>query len=701
MVVPVLAVVLVASLALWVPHTSRAAGIPVDQAANGVVLSAAGSPIAGATIRVGRQVAVSDLHGHYTVAAPSPELIQVSADGYLPRTAAVGAGRLAEIVLTPAAAGTVSLRFGGDVMFGRRFYEPNDDGIRLLRDRATAADHAALLGAVEPLLQDADLTVVNLETPLMADPYYDPTKPRPARFHPSKGLAFASAPASAEGLKLVGVDAVDLGNNHTYDGLGPGLASTLAVLDRARMPHFGAGATVADAWKPAILMAHGQRVAYVGCTTVSGQDEAISYVADETKGGAARCTGAQIQSAVRAARTRADIVVMMIHGAVEYQREQVASVRALTAKAIAAGAAVVVNGHPHVTGAVSMEHGALVAETMGNLLFDQTLWATFNAYLLRVDVRDGVPVHSSIDPLAIDRYRPYPVVGPLANAAGRIAASLPAEATRLTASGADVGVARPITPRRVDLTTMTARRLAPGTWVSALPRQGGVRLGQDLLWGTGDFERVQVGKTPITPTVPAGADLSAPPEPVLTPALWDLGLYARLGSGASCGSNAALDRQGLELARSPVSSDDVTATATHRIGVTAGAHLSMIVDVREASAGSTMELRWYRGATGASVGVDRLTIPVGTWPAAGCGRVRLDVTVPPSATFVQPFLRLSPPDDSIAGPHLRFDNVKLVAWAPAGTTGRALDTIEATAPGSVTVMDDRVGSRAHSWLDTP
>ncbi len=45
----------------------------------------------------------------------------------------------------------MSLRFGGDVMFGRRYYDIDDNGDPadgLLRDGATPADHAALLSHV-------------------------------------------------------------------------------------------------------------------------------------------------------------------------------------------------------------------------------------------------------------------------------------------------------------------------------------------------------------------------------------------------------------------------------------------------------------------------------------------------------------------------------------------------------------------------
>lgn len=246
-----------------------------------------------------------------------PHLLKAHAERHLPRTQAVEPGRPTSVVLTRAEPATLSLRVGGDVMFGRRYYDRNDDGDRgdaLLQVGASAADHAALLGRIQPLLADADLTVVNLETPLVSEPWFDPRTPRPSRFHPTKEFAFASAPESVQALRDSGVDVVALGNNHVFDALDAGLQSTLQVLDDARMPHFGAGRDVDEAWAPALVERKGQRLAFLGCTTITGTEHAVPYVAGQRQGGAAQCSHARLRRAVEAAASRADVVVVMVHG---------------------------------------------------------------------------------------------------------------------------------------------------------------------------------------------------------------------------------------------------------------------------------------------------------------------------------------------------------------------------------------------------
>ena len=90
------------------------------------------------------------------------------------------------------------------------------------------------------------------------------------------------------------MDVVDLGNNHMYDLLEGGITETTITLDGSGYPigtgQFGAGHTEAEAWQPAFFTTGNTTVAFVACTTVTGFEHPISYVANGTqKGGAARC----------------------------------------------------------------------------------------------------------------------------------------------------------------------------------------------------------------------------------------------------------------------------------------------------------------------------------------------------------------------------------------------------------------------------
>jgi len=626
-----------------------------------------GVPIPAASITAGPTSVVTGPDGLAWLDLTSPTLVAATAPEHLSRVQAVEPGGAARIELTRRTPTTVSLRFGGDTMFGRRFYESEDAHRPLLTSASTAADHAALLAAVEPLLDDADLTVVNLETTLIADPYWAPDLPRPARMHPTKALVFASALATAEALRSSGIDAVSLGNNHTFDGLDAGLASTVAALDAAGVVHFGAGANEDEAWRPAIVTRAGQRIALIGCTTVTGDGEPVPYVAGPSRAGAAACSSARLAATVAQARKASEAVVVMIHGAVEYQRQQTSWIRSLMHTAATSGAALVVTGHPHVIGGLTRDGTTMLAESTGNLAFDQDLWPTFPSYLLRADLTAGVAVNLTADPLMLDHYQPRPVTGEVAQAVARIAAGVvpgPARligpGTYVAGAGAD-GMGDALTSTMTTLDADVVRTVGPGWWISdsAAP----VDVGTDLLYGSGSFDPVDTD-----PRTPAGRS-------------WDLGLFASIGSDAACGPTGPTS-VGLQLVRSPMSAKDLIAAPEHRLPVTPGDRLSLVFDVRSSSAG-VAELRWYAGNEGSSSATLTTPIPSDHRGPADCRQVRIDATVPDGVFAASPYLRLEPAHDTQLATHLFVDNVRLIQWAPPGATGRIFDTLASPADAQV------------------
>ena len=649
---------------------------------HGRVVDEHARPVADATVTtVGASAgatAHTDSHGFFAVQVSLPSLARVGAPGHTSRVVALDPQGAGDIELTSQPTRTVVMRFGGDVMFGRRFYEPRDGKPALLTDSGNVAQHAHLLDGVAPLLHDADLSVVNLETPLISDPYWDPHGPRPSTIHPTKELAFASALTSAAALRESGIAAVSLGNNHSFDALGAGLSSTMAALDHAGVAHFGAGLTEDDAWRPAILSRRGQRVALLGCTTVTGAAQPIPYVAGPHRAGAAQCTTTRLRKEVTRARSIADIVVVLIHGAVEYQRVQTPQIRQLMSTAAAAGAAAVITSHPHVIGGVTQQGGTVLAQSTGNLLFDQDLWSTFPSYLLRVDLQSGRSVHSSVDPVALEDYRPVPTVGPLAQASARIAAGTVSSPARLSGWGAALAPGPAPLPGTMSTTVPAGRimRLGRGWWAETPPSgpPGAPRSGTDLLFGTGTFE-----------------ELDTEPRNGAAP-LWELGRNARISTGAGCSApggdhgDGSAPSHGLELVRSPVSTRDVFAAPSHRVPVAAGAALSLTADLRHATDHASLELRWYAGATGASIRTTVLDLPSGSWPLAACHPVRLDVTVPVDAVAVQPFARVTPGHDRQLGQALSLDNLELVAWS--GSPGRAQDVVDTGRGGTITLHRD-------------
>lgn len=602
----------------------------------GLVVTSAGRPIKGADVMTpSGSHTHTDSHGRFE-AGDNAGWVTASTSGWIPRTRAGVPGHDLLIRLAAKKPDTVTFAFGGDVMFGRRFYDPNDDGSLggLLPLHATVAEHERLLAGVAPLFADADIAAVNLETPLVDEPYYDPSQPRPAGFHPTKDFAFASAPVAAQALHDLGIDVVDIGNNHLYDALDSGVTSTRTHLEAAGFGagsgFFGAGLRPRDAWAPAVQVVNGQRVAFVGCTSILGEDQPLTYVADKTKGGAAACSVARLRRAVADARDEADIVVAMVHGGFEYGRAPSGQIRALSDAALDAGATMVINHHPHVVGGLRFAGGKLTAWTLGNLLFDQTVWPTFESYVLHVAVRKNRVVSAWLEPIRIQGFSPTGVFGDDARwvTGGALARSKgpwvqDQGSLWLDAAGAanqsDEHYAG-ATLARID------SGCAPGS-------------ARELLW-TGDFE---VG------------DLEGQRAP-----LWNAqipGPYRKVDSDAAHHGSG-----GVLLNRTGTNSDDVVLSVDHRVLVHANDRLTFLADSRgrQGQPDADLQLSWYNDTLGSSQ--ERTVVPMPgneDWET-----VRVDVTVPRHAVAVQPYIRVHPPTKGFS--QLAVDDVALVDWDEPG-----------------------------------
>jgi poly-gamma-glutamate synthesis protein (capsule biosynthesis protein) len=137
-----------------------------------------------------------------------------------------------------------------------------------------------------------------------------------------------------------------------------------------------------------------------------------------------------------------------------------------------------------------------------------------------------------------------------------------------------------------------------------------------------------------------------------------------------------------------VSTDDVLATPVHRQLVTPGSTVSVLAEVRDASAGAALELRWYPATQGPSGAVTTLPIPAGSYGEDSCAQVRIDATVPTGMIAAQPMVRLPPTFDVHLGAHLAVDNVQFVVWGASGENGRRYDVVDVLQDVTLPLVDD-------------
>ena len=260
-----------------------------------------------------------------------------------------GAGETQQTSVAPrdsvVAAPTVTIAMTGDVMLGTMYPEPKlpANGGRNLFDDAA------------PLLKGADVAVGNLEGVIA-----DSMTPKKKGEKQIKAYYFRMPPSMAHLLSEAGYDFLSLANNHAYDFLAPGEASTRRYLDRLGISYAGT----------------------VNC------ESAVKRIGNVTYGFAAFGHNAFVQpmrdtAAVRriitGLKAQCDVVIVSFHGGAEgvdhrhlpegsehYAGENRGNLRSFAHFAVDCGASVVYGHGPHVVRAIELYNGHLIAYSLGN-----------------------------------------------------------------------------------------------------------------------------------------------------------------------------------------------------------------------------------------------------------------------------------------------------------------------------------------------
>ncbi len=231
------------------------------------------------------------------------------------------------------------------------------------------------LSGIAPVLQAADLAIGHLEVP-----------------HTLRGSELAgdvpapgADPAHLAALGRAGIDAVTLAGNHIADRGADGIADTRAELARLGIACTGAGSTLAEARRPALLEAGGRRVALLSYNCVGPENAwaldsraGCAWLPIETDDGApvapagrlarpAAEARALLLDDIVAARELAELVVVALHKGLVHVRARLAPYeRAIATLAVEAGADVVIGHHAHILRGVEFVAGVPVFHGLGN-----------------------------------------------------------------------------------------------------------------------------------------------------------------------------------------------------------------------------------------------------------------------------------------------------------------------------------------------
>lgn len=230
---------------------------------------------------------------------------------------------------------TIIISAAGDVTLGRDEnygYELSFDH-ELVRQKG---DYGYFFRNVKDIFDSDDLTIVNLETTLTT-----------ATKKAEKKFRFKADPSYVEILKLGGIEAVSIANNHTLDYLERGYSDTIATLEEAGVGYFGYEHKY-------ITEIRGIKIGVLGCYTM----EATKQKKDEIQQGISelRADGAWL-------------VIIMFHWGTEGSNKVNKAQKELAHYSIDCGADLVLGSHPHVLQGIEEYKGKQIVYSLGNFCF--------------------------------------------------------------------------------------------------------------------------------------------------------------------------------------------------------------------------------------------------------------------------------------------------------------------------------------------
>lgn len=189
------------------------------------------------------------------------------------------------------------------------------------------------------LLESADITVINLEGPLVDN---CPTT--------SEGMTFCGGKDNVLGLKSAGIDIATFANNHIFDYGLDGYTQTISSLE-------GQNITAVTSEHEKIIQVENTKFAFFAFN-------AVGVILNEK----------EIQKRISQIKKQADIIVVAYHWGVEYTHDPTNYQIDLAQKSIDWGADLILGNHPHWVGPLQIYKDKLIAYSHGNFIFDQ-MWS--------------------------------------------------------------------------------------------------------------------------------------------------------------------------------------------------------------------------------------------------------------------------------------------------------------------------------------
>ena len=221
------------------------------------------------------------------------------------------------------------------------------------RGEKAVKEKTAFSNEIVSLINDADISILNLEAPIadLSDTKINKVGPH-----------LRTSKDTVSYLKECGIDVVTLANNHFYDYGSKGVVKTIDCLIANQIDYVGGGRNKEEYRKILYKKSDGKTIAILNyCESEFSVNDDI---------GANPLNSINAYYDIRAAKEKADFILVITHGGVEGYNLPTPRMQMQYRYFIDLGADVVVNGHQHCHSVYEKYDGGVIFYGLGNLFFD-------------------------------------------------------------------------------------------------------------------------------------------------------------------------------------------------------------------------------------------------------------------------------------------------------------------------------------------
>lgn len=262
----------------------------------------------------------------------------------------------------------ITIGLAGDVMLGR-----------LVNEEISKRGYSYPWGDMLPYLHKNDLNIINLETTL--------TK---SKKKVTKVFNFKADPDKVEVLKQGKISLVNIANNHILDFSEEGLRETIATLNKASIPHVGAGNNIDEAKEPKILMIKGLRIGVIGYT-----DNEPGWEAKKDKPGTNYIKVGdinQVKQDIKEIRNKVDILILTIQWGPNMREVPTKEFQDFAHQIIDAGVDIIHGHSAHVVQGIEIYKKKLILYDTGDFIDDYMVGPALrndHTFLFRIAIKQG------------------------------------------------------------------------------------------------------------------------------------------------------------------------------------------------------------------------------------------------------------------------------------------------------------------------